>query len=223
MNDFFKYLTPSQEDIRWGLYLQVAGFKKVAPGEAYPSTEHPSGYYFRWHTGRTLNEFQLVFISEGEGIFETSSGTQTLKPGDIIVIHPGTWHRYKPQSSTGWTEMYAGFNGEIARMLMGHPLISKTTVVSCGLKENVLDYYHRIFDTVRFEKPGFQLIASGMVMSLIGRLISNIKYRKLEGTPAESIVEQTKFFMQQNTERKIDFQRVASEKKHQLLRIQKVI
>ncbi len=46
MKDFFKYITASEEDKDWGLYMNVAGKSTIPTGIAYPSPEHPSGYYF---------------------------------------------------------------------------------------------------------------------------------------------------------------------------------
>jgi AraC-like DNA-binding protein len=209
MNTFFKYLTPSQEDIKWGINLHVAGFTKVQPGDEYPSRAHPSGYYFRWQNGRILHDYALVYISEGQGIHESSSGSSMVHPGTIILAHPGVWHRYKPHENTGWSELYIGFDGTVARMLMSHPAIQKASVINFGYDENMLDCFYRIFDLVKEEKPGFQLIASGTVVTLIGRLIANIKYSRFEGTPAQSVVEQTKFLIRQNLEKKMDFEEFA--------------
>ena len=86
----FKYLTVSDDDQQWGLYLKVAGSAKVSAGYNYPSQEHPSEYFFNWEEGRILNEFQINFISEGSGILENSFGTFPLKQGSIFITFPGS-------------------------------------------------------------------------------------------------------------------------------------
>ena len=69
MLDFFKYLTPSEEDINWGLYLNVAGKANIKARTDYPSPRHPNGYYFTWEKGRILHEYQINYITDGGGIY----------------------------------------------------------------------------------------------------------------------------------------------------------
>jgi AraC-like DNA-binding protein len=211
MNNFFKYVTPNQDDRKWGLYLNVAGFTRVEPHEEYPSPKHPSGYYFKWQNGRILNEYAFVYISEGKGLFETTTGTSSLSPGNLIIVQPDIWHRYKPDEKKGWTELYIGFSGTIAKQLMSHPLIKRSVNVDCGLQENLLDCFHRIFDLVKEEKPGFQMVASGLVMSFIGRVISALKFKDFAGTLSETIVEHAKFHIRQNLENKMNFEEYSLE------------
>jgi len=118
----FKYLTVSDDDQQWGLYLKVAGSANISAGYQYPSHEHPSEYFFYWDDGRILNEFQINFISEGTGILENSFGTFPLKQGSIFITFPGIWHRYKPNIKTGWTEE-AGENLMTLVERAGHRLI----------------------------------------------------------------------------------------------------
>ena len=96
MKEYFKYLTTSEEDINWGLYLKVAGYARIKADTHYPTKEHPSEYYFEWKNGRVLHEFQLNYITEGTGIFENSAGKFQVKPGSLLVIFPDEWHRYRP-------------------------------------------------------------------------------------------------------------------------------
>lgn len=70
MDEFFKYITPGQDDIKWGLYLNCAGKANILPGTVYPPASHPSGYYFTYEKGRILNEYQINYITEGKGIYE---------------------------------------------------------------------------------------------------------------------------------------------------------
>ncbi len=210
MNNFFKYLTSNPEDKNWGIYLTVAGYTKILPGMDYPYGKHPYGYQFRWENGRILNEYQLVYITEGEGIMETRQQKFIIKPGMIILIYPGVWHRYRPKPNKGWVEIYIGIEGDIVQRLMSHNLLVKSQVVTCGLQETLLDCYYRIIDLSREEKPGFQLEASGYVVRLIGSLISKMKYLEFAGKPSQTIIENTRFLIRQNIDQKIDFKQIAA-------------
>ena len=96
MKNSFKYLATGDDDHHWGLFLNVAGNSKIIPGSLYPPQDHPSGYTFHWNEGRILNEFQINYITEGKGVFETKNGTYPVKAGSLLFVFPGEWHRYKP-------------------------------------------------------------------------------------------------------------------------------
>lgn len=206
----FKYLTISEEDGNWGLFLNVAGTAKVLPNVDYPSPNHPSEYFFTWEKGRILNEFQINFITEGAGMLENRYGTFPLKKGSIFFTFPGVWHRYKPNLKTGWTETYIGFDGEMARKLISAPQFSPNEpVFNLGIKEEFLDTFLKIFDLVEKEQPGYQQIASGMVIKLLGYIISFEKQRDFSGKPIARIIESIRFEMRQNTGEEIDLNALA--------------
>jgi len=96
MENNFKYLTHNPEDKRWGLYLMVAGSAKIEPHTSYPPKGHPTGNNFQWTNGRILQEYQINYITEGEGVMETRKARYNIKAGSIILLHPNLWHRYKP-------------------------------------------------------------------------------------------------------------------------------
>ena len=210
VNNEFKYLTLSDDDIQWGLYLKVAGSAVVPPNKIYPSSGHPSEYFFNWEEGRILNEFQINFITEGSGILENKYGTFSLKQGSIFITFPGIWHRYKPNSKTGWTENYIGFDGNMARILLAKPRFSpKEPVFNFGIKEEILDSFLKIFDLVKKEQPGYQQIASGMVIKLLGYIISFEKQRGFSGKPIVRIIEAIRFEMRQNMEMDLNLEQLA--------------
>src|SRR4051812_32212368 len=100
--NYYKYLPVSRIDENWGLYVLNAGFNETGAHEPYPSTSHPSHHYFSWEKGRVLNEYQLLYITKGEGLFESDScAEQVVKEGTILMLFPGEWHRYKPNGQTG--------------------------------------------------------------------------------------------------------------------------
>ena len=108
-NQYYKYLTHSDNDKNWGLYLNVAGFSFVPPNSNYPITKHPDDYHFNWEKGRVLNEFVIMYITKGNGILETKDSSIKIQAGTIFIIRTRMWHRYKPNSKTGWNEYYVGF------------------------------------------------------------------------------------------------------------------
>ena len=186
MNDFFKYLNINDFDEKWGLYLSVAGSKKVQPDEPYPNPAHPTEYYFTWKSGRTLSEYQINYITQGRGIIETNNGTYPLTKGSLLILKPGMWHRYKPDNETGWTENYIGFNGTIADKIFENDILnSKNPVSNIGDRDELIDTYIKISDLAKYESPGFQQIAAGMILKMLGYLVAFEKQKGYSGNRIE--------------------------------------
>lgn len=205
-----KYLTSSEADKNWGLFLNVAGSVKIDANQTYPSDNHPSEYFFNWKEGRVLKEFQINYITEGEGILENQFGTFNLKKGAVFITFPEIWHRYKPLIKTGWTENYIGFDGSMARKLISFPLFSpEHPVFYPGIKEEFLDSYLKIFDLVEKEQPGFQHIASGMIIKLLGYIISFEKQKGFSGKRIANVIEAIRFEIRQELEKELDLKAMA--------------
>ena len=93
----FDYLTVTDFDKLWGLYVTGSGSADIPPHTHYPPIEHPDGYMFDWHHGRTLQEHQIHCITHGKVIFETKiNGKKKIGEGTIFFLLPGVWHRYMP-------------------------------------------------------------------------------------------------------------------------------
>lgn len=196
MQDFFRYLTFNDSDKAWGLHLHVAGTYTARPNSAYPQKEHPGGYYFRWEQGRVLQEYQLVFITEGNGVLETRSESYVVKQGSILLIRPGQWHRYRPQFSTGWTEFYIGFSGSMATHLFQHVDLKELPIVYHSDRQHtILELFHRIIELVRKEEPGVQQVVSGLVVQMLGVLVAQQKQRLFSGKHIETIIQDVRLSM----------------------------
>jgi len=199
MKDFLKYLAVGQESKDWGLFLSVAGKSCVLPGNDYPLENHPSGYYFKFEKGRSLNEYQLNYITEGYGTYETSMASFRVTPGCMLIIKKGQWHRYKPDSATGWTENYIGFNGMIADHLFClKNVLSQNDAIIIGKQEELIDLYHQIFKLAKEEKPGFQGIASGLILKLVGHIVAFQKQSNFSSRPLETAIQDLRFDMRSN-------------------------
>lgn len=212
MKDFFKYITAGEDDKEWGLFLNVAGKSKIVADKSYPPPEHPTGYYFTWENGRVLLEYQINYITEGFGILETKKGSFQIKPGTLMIIRPGEWHRYKPLSNTGWTENYIGFNGKLANHFLGKtPLLKRQTIIKCEIREEIIDTYYSIFNLVQYEEPGFQQITSGLITKLLGYIIAYQKQRQFTGKKIEKTIQNIRFYMRENVEKEIDMEQLAKD------------
>ncbi len=212
MKDFFKYITASDEDKDWGLYLNAAGKSAVPSGIVYPSDEHPSGYFFTWANGRTLNEYQFNYITEGSGVLENERGKFLVKPGTLMIIRKDEWHRYRPVKSQGWVEHYIGFDGIFANHFLNeNQVLQGQSVIHCGVREDFIDTYYKIFELVKKEDPGNQQIAAGLIIKLLGYVVAWHKQRNFLGTPIEKLIQKARFHMRENIESDVNLKQLATE------------
>lgn len=214
MKDFFKYLTASQDDLEWGMYITVAGKAEIPRNREYPLPEHshPTGYNFSWEKGRTLSEYQIHNITEGYGLLENEYGRFKLAPGSIMLTYPGVWHRFRPLKKTGWVENYIGFKGDLADKYFQRQWFSREKpVIRCEMREELIDTYLKIFHLVKEEMPCFQFIASGMIIKLLGYLISFQTQQVFTGKHIHSVIEDVRFMLRENVESNIDFQQIAED------------
>ena len=91
----FKYLIVNEKDRKFGLWVNTVGFQSILPHSPYPIKEHPSGYMFNVQKGRTLHEYQLLYITKGKGTFASDDTPErNIGKGNLIVLFPGQWHTY---------------------------------------------------------------------------------------------------------------------------------
>ncbi len=207
---FKKYLVISDSDRKWGFIINNTGKTVIKKNANYPSKGHPGAYLFSWEKGRILNEFHFVLISEGEGVFESSSMPPTaIKGGDGFLIFPGEWHRYKPLKKTGWTEYWVGFTGEIPDLIMKEHFFQKEQAVipKCG-NQVVLNLFKSLFQLIEEEPFGFQRIASGVCLQMIAE-ICNAKHGASLNSQKVSVISRAKYVMHEKIDSNIDFERLA--------------
>jgi len=209
MEDFFKYTTKSNEDKNWGLYINVAGCANILPGECYPPPGHPSEYSFSWKNGRILHEFQINYITSGEGILETKTGKYPVKEGSVIIVFPGMWHRYRP-SKAGWMEHYVGFNGTFANQLFQNEFFaSRNPIFNIGFNERLLQSFHELFNLVDMEKAGYQQICSGLVVYILSTIISIKKNENFEGKQIEQTIQKACLIIRENIDKNMNIEKLA--------------
>jgi AraC-like DNA-binding protein len=214
MVNYYKYLPTSSEDEKWGLHVLNTGCNKIKKHVAYPSPEHPSHHYFNWNKGRIMDEYQIIYITRGGGVFESiNCGPQLIKPGTILFLFPGEWHRFKPNSETGWDEFWVGFKGNIIENIERHRFISKdNAVLEIGLHDTLIQLFITIIEKTRAERTGYQPLVSGIVMYLLGEIHSLTKQQNFHGEDfTESIINQARIIFRTNIEQDIAMEKIAEE------------
>ena len=126
------YCPVGEPQRKFGVYVTGAGHEITKPGEPYPHAYHSSDYYFTWDKGRALAdwEFQILYIRSGKGVIEFQRGKRIhLKAGSLIILHPGEWHRYRPDPKTGWSEAYIGIGGDFLSRIVTPPFFNAAPTI----------------------------------------------------------------------------------------------
>jgi len=209
---FVKYINASQLDKEWGLYLTVAGFAQIPPSLVYPPRIHPGGYFFTWDKGRILQEYQLNYITEGSGIFETSEGQFQVVPGSMLILRPGMWHRYKPDQNTGWNEHYIGFNGDFCTNLFqeGFFQVSKP-VLFVGFQEGLLKLFFEIIQLVKEEKTGHQQVSSANTILILSNILSVVRNQEFAGKSIERKIRKACLYFRENLNSSVNIEKLSAD------------
>ncbi len=221
--NFFNYLTHSDEDRKWQIVCNDAGYTVINPGSAYPpdKEKHPDKFK-SVTTGRILNEYQLIYITQGQGVFYCGHKKHIIRPGTVMLIFPGVSHHYMPDKSTGWIEYWIGFSGDYPDRLRQEGVLSPSkSVYSIGYHDTLLYFFDKLFDQVREQKPGYQIRSSSDTISLLAEVICLEKNRNIKSGD-EELVERVKFLLEENLYENIDLDFVSGEIGLSKVRIQNI-
>jgi AraC-like DNA-binding protein len=171
----FRYFPVSARDRRWGLWLTTTGESSIPAGSVYPPAVHPGGYQFDWRKGRTLPEYQIVYISSGEGLLEMRRRKSfRIQAGTAFILFPGVWHRYRPDPRTGWTEHWIGGDGPILRGLVKHAFFSnKSPLQRVKYEDLLLGAFSSITEASHAHQPALQQVMAGMTLYILSLLYSS--------------------------------------------------
>ena len=165
-----KYLVVNPRDVQWGLTVNTVGYEEIGVADTYPTRGHADGYYFDIDKGRVLNEYQLLYITEGEGVFNSAHAKDVpLKAGDLFLLFPGEWHTYYPIGKHGWKSYWIGFKGKNVddRVKAGFLSVDKP-IYHVGFSADIIRLYEEAYKRAQEEAPYLQQILAGIVNHLVG-------------------------------------------------------
>ncbi len=171
--EFYHYLPVNDDAMHWGIYVTGAGRGRIPAEQTYPPVGHPSLYQFDWQRGRTLPEFQIIFVTEGRGVFESEpTGRRAVDPNTVILLFPGVWHRYRPDPATGWTERWISLNGEMAHRLSDQRLASPSRAVhTLPDPSQLMHQFDLLLDRIHGRPTQNSIVLSLRAMDLLAEVI----------------------------------------------------
>ncbi len=146
--DYFRYFPATPDIALWGLGVTAAGHTRIKAGTSYPPALHPEDHELNWSHGRVLDALQIVLVSKGAGWLETRAiGRRRVRAGMVFLLLPETWHRYRPDPQTGWTESWIEVQGPVVDGLLSAGTFPPASILSPGAidagLEEALDAIHR--------------------------------------------------------------------------------
>lgn len=195
-----KYLTINPSDQKWGLTTHSVGHQVISENEAYPPQVHPTRYLFNIENGRILNEYQLLYITKGRGMFSSeSSGRSQVKEGYMFLLFPGEWHTYRPDPETGWNEYWIGFDGRIMDEWVKDGFFHKESpVFNIGLNEEIIALYKRAIIIAEAQEANYQQALSGIACNLISMALYLSRNRDFNKSDVASQMNQAKIAVHEN-------------------------
>ena len=209
-----KYLLANERDAQWGLTVSTVGFEHIQPGDPYPTKGHADGYYFDCNKGRTLNEYQLLYNPEGEGIFQsTNQKPVRLKPGDMFLLFPGEWHTYHPDPKVGWKSYWIGFRGKNMDDRVRAGFLAPTKpIYHVGYSFTLEALYKRAYEAAVEEAAYSQQLIAGIVNHLIGMMYSLERNRELSKNQQQvDMISRARMRIRESLESDITIQQIAEE------------
>ncbi|MBN2024292.1 MAG: AraC family transcriptional regulator [Pirellulales bacterium] len=183
-NQYYRYLPISPRDRQWGLYVTGAGWRNVSPNSLYPQRDHvhPPSHEFRWPRGRSFHEYAVVYISDGQGEFESNeTGRLGVGPGAAFLLFPDVWHRYRPLRDIGWREYWVTFHGDMAERMRRHGFISPDTpVFDAGVDDEILRAFTAIFDRLESQTAGFQQLIAADTLRILAAILAARQNRRAD-------------------------------------------
>ena len=172
-SNFHDYFPAASRHRSWGIYATSFGHVRVEPHAPYPPARHPENHSLSWERGRVLKEYQILYISDGSGQFESEGRRcRKVRPGTLLLLFPGVWHRYRPVLSCGWTEHWIELQGDQMKRLtrLGWFKPSKP-IYRVGLAPEISAGFAAAEHLARSKPSGFQVRIGLLGLQILTQII----------------------------------------------------
>ncbi len=211
-SDQLRYLAISATDEDWGITVTTIGYQFIPPRGHYPLSQHPEQYDFKPQTGRILNEYQLVYITKGSGYFSSQTvRRQRVHAGTMLLLFPGEWHSYYPDTDTGWDEYWVGFRGlHIDRRVEKRFFTREEPLHRIGLSATIVGLYEDILKFASQERAGYQQMISSIVLHILGSVYYKERNNSFTNTYVVDKINEARILMKNNTDSPLSPEEIAS-------------
>lgn len=145
----------------------------------------------------------FIYCIKGRGWCEMGGIRQEIRPGDLLVIPPGTTHTYGADEKHPWTIYWAHVKGGSNLLLLGEMGITKARpVVYLGDEPEILGLFEKLLDVLEHGYASTRLVyASQILTHLIGMIIWVSQNSLVDAPNTTQKVKQSIAYMKQNLNR----------------------
>lgn len=207
-----KYLITGPNDHNWGVVTTTVGTQTIAPNACYPAMKHPDSYDLQPQTGRVLDEYQLVYITEGSGFFESASvPRRQVSAGMVLLLFPGEWHNYAPDTNCGWQEFWIGFRGANIDNLVDSGFFTRdNALINIGISNSIISLYKDAIRHAEKERIGCQQMISGIVMHILSHIYYRHRNRFNDSNRAEEVINEALRLMREQAHHTLHIEDIAA-------------
>ena len=213
IRNFFDYFPVAPKLRAWGVYSTSIGTVRVPAGAPYPppAEGHPGSRHFAWEQGRVLAEYQVLYIHQGRGVFESAmTKPRTITDHTAFILFPGVWHRYRPDPGTGWTESWIEFKGSYVDKLKRSGLIDPRHPV---YKTHSAAEIEQVFETAaalaRIKPPGFTVRLGLLAMEILTLLRWSSHPRQTALRRMDQLISESQALLAADLEGKASLEQIA--------------
>jgi AraC-like DNA-binding protein len=189
VRDEFRYPLVAPRDRQWGLYVTAAGSQFIPPGARFRSKGHSPAHDYAWQQGRVLREYAIVYVTRGEGEFESKlTGRKVFHAGNAILLFPDVWHRYRPTEQIGFDSYWVMFQGNYADQLCKQGFLTPAeSVLDPGMDELILRPFVNLLDRVRSQPLGFQQLIAADTLAILAGIRSAVHRQQTDSHVQEAV------------------------------------
>lgn len=207
----FSNVIVEDNHLNFGLTVNSVGYKSILPNENIARVNKFKDYKYQYKKGRVSDEFKLIYITKGVGYvhFENLDEIE-ISQGKILVIMPNQKYEYYHINETEWKEYFIRFEADTVYYELINSLFGNhNQVVEVGFNEELVKLFNRAIDVVRNGLKSSQVYLSGMLLHILGLIISESK-NSATAKKEIQIIEKAKFIMNENILEDITLQDIAS-------------
>jgi AraC-like DNA-binding protein len=163
------------------------------------------GHFIKRPVG--IDQAILIYCIKGYGWCEIEGSRHEIRPGELLVIRPGTPHAYGADTNRPWTIYWTHFKGDSNLLLLAELEISKAKpVVWLGEEPELMALFEKLLDVMEHGYAASRLLyASQILAHLIGSMIWASHRSSGGNLSAAQKVAQSIAYMKQHLEQSVSF------------------
>jgi AraC-like DNA-binding protein len=211
VRNYFDYFPVAPRLQPWGIVSTSFGSVRVPAGAPYPPAQHPAGHELAWERGRTLAEYQVLFIQKGEGKFESArTKTRVITGGMAFILFPGVWHRYRPDPAVGWTESWLEVRGPFLDRLRRAGVIDpRHPVYATPPAVEIEQIFEASAALARMKPPGFTVRLGLLAAEILALLRWSSRSKRAAPRRIDELISESQALLAGDLEEKQPLEQIA--------------